>query len=82
MYKRPKGSPELPRVPIRFDCQEQMDLIRQAADRLHWSFNRFCVVSMTEVAKTILAAIQAEDERVAQMIAAEVEDASKQPTAS
>lgn len=59
-----------------------MDLVRMAAERLHWSFNRFCVVSMTEVAKTILAAIRAEEERVAQQVASFVPEESKQPTAS
>jgi uncharacterized protein (DUF1778 family) len=81
MYKRPKGSEELPRIPIRFDCSEQIDLIRAAADKIHWSFNRFAVVSMTEVAKTILAAARAEEEALSQKVAAFEEVESKQPTA-
>lgn len=75
MGRKKKYSDDTVRLPIRFDSQFQLDLMKDAASRLHWSLNRLVVQASFEVAKSILAASQAEKERESD------QSVSQQPTA-
>ena len=74
--RKKKYSDDTIRLPIRFDSELQLDLMKDAASKLHWSLNRLIVQASFEVAKSILAAARAEEDRENGQ-----EVASKQPTA-